>query len=272
MGGLRKYTPITMVTLLCGSLAIAGFPFLSGAASKDLILEAAYEHAPWMYWVGVFTAGMTAFYVFRAFFLTFFGEYKGKPAAGHGHGHDDAHGHDGHGHGTPHESPAVMWIPLAILAVLSVGGGFINIPHFLEPLFPLQEGEPARWLEYVAMAAGLGGIAMAYLFYVVSPGLPESLATTFKGLHTLIYNKYFVDEFYDATVVEPMVDGSRQLLWRVADVQVIDGVANGIGSTARGLGGILRRAQSGYIRSYAAWVLAGSILAIAYIGFMGLAR
>jgi len=270
MGGLRKYTPITMVTLLCGSLAIAGFPFLSGAASKDLILEAAYEHAPWMYWVGVFTAGMTAFYVFRAFFLTFFGEYKGKPAAGHGHGHDD-HGHDSHG-STPHESPAVMWIPLAILAVLSVGGGFINIPHFLEPLFPVQEGEPARWLEYVATAAGLGGIALAYLFYVVSPGLPESLATSFKGIHTLIYNKYFVDEFYDATVVEPLVDGSRQLLWRVADVQVIDGVANGIGSTARGLGGVLRRAQSGYIRSYAAWVLAGSILAIAYIGFMGLAR
>ena len=270
MGGLRKYTPITMVTLLCGSLAIAGFPFLSGAASKDLILEAAYEHAPWMYWVGVFTAGMTAFYVFRAFFLTFFGEYKGKPAAGHGHGHD-GHGHDSHG-STPHESPAVMWIPLAILAVLSVGGGFINIPRFLEPLFPLQEGEPARWLEYVATAAGLGGIALAYLFYVVSPGLPESLATSFKGIHTLIYNKYFVDEFYDATVVEPLVDGSRQLLWRVADVQVIDGVANGIGSTARGLGGVLRRAQSGYIRSYAAWVLAGSILAIAYIGFMGLAR
>src|SRR5689334_13034801 len=109
MGGLRKYTPITMVTLLCASLAIAGFPYLSGAASKDLILEAAYEHAPWMYWVGVFTAGMTAFYVFRAFFLTFFGEYKGKPAASHGH---DEHDHDdhNHGHGTPHESPAVMWI------------------------------------------------------------------------------------------------------------------------------------------------------------------
>jgi NADH-quinone oxidoreductase subunit L len=268
MGGLRKYTPITMLTLLCGSLAIAGFPFLSGAASKDLILEAAYEHAPWMYWVGVFTAGMTAFYVFRAFFLTFFGEYKGKPAAGHGHGHDD----HGHGHGDPHESPPVMWIPLAILALLSLGGGYINIPHFLEPLFPLQEGEPARWLEYVATAAGLGGIAMAYLFYVVSPGLPEFIAGSFKGLHNLIYNKYFVDEFYDATVVEPMVDGSRQLLWRVGDVQVIDGLANGIGTAARGLGGFLRRAQSGYIRSYAAWVLAGSILAIAYIGFMGLSR
>jgi NADH-quinone oxidoreductase subunit L len=271
MGGLRKYTPITMVTLLCGSLAIAGFPYLSGAASKDLILEAAYEHAPWMYWVGVFTAGMTAFYVFRAFFLTFFGEYKGKHAQPTHHDPDTAH-QDTHGHGEPHESPAVMWIPLAILAVFSLGGGFINIPHFLEPLFPLQEGEPARWLEYVATAAGLGGIALAYLFYVVSPSLPESIANTVKGLHTLIYNKYFVDEFYDSTVVEPIVDGSRQLLWRVGDVRLIDGIANGIGSTARGIGGILRRAQSGYIRGYAAWVIAGTVLAIAYIGFMGASR
>jgi NADH-quinone oxidoreductase subunit L len=275
MGGLRKYTPITMVTLLCGSLAIAGFPYLSGAASKDLILEAAYEHAPWMYWVGVFTAGMTAFYVFRAFFLTFFGEYKGKlndhGAAGHGHGHDD-HGHGEHGHGEPHESPAIILIPLVILAALSLGGGFINIPHFLEPIFPLQEGEPARWLEYVATAAGLGGIALAYVFYVLSPSIPESLENTFKGLHTLIYNKYFVDEFYDSTVVEPVVGGSRQLLWRIGDVRVIDGLANGIGTTARGVGGILRRAQSGYIRSYAAWVIAGAVLAIAYIGFMGVSR
>ena len=271
MGGLRKYTPITMITLLCGSLAIAGFPFLSGAASKDLILEAAYEHAPWMYWVGVFTAGMTAFYVFRAFFLTFFGEYKGKHAQPAHHDPDTAH-QDTHHHGAPHESPAVMWIPLAILAVLSLGGGFINIPHFLEPLFPLAEGESARWLEYTATAAGLAGIALAYLFYVVSPGLPESLANSFKGLYNLIYNKYFVDEFYDATVVEPVVDGSRQLLWRVADVELIDGAANGIGTTARGVGRLLRRAQSGYIRNYAAWVLAGSILAIAYIGFMGASR
>jgi NADH-quinone oxidoreductase subunit L len=139
-------------------------------------------------------------------------------------------------------------------------------------LFPLAEGGAEPWLTYVSVAAGLGGIALAYLFYVVSPGLPESLANSFKGLHTLIYNKYFVDEFYDATVVEPVVDGSRQLLWRVGDVRLIDGVANGIGTTARGIGGILRRGQSGYIRSYAAWVLAGSILAIAYIGFMGASR
>jgi NADH-quinone oxidoreductase subunit L len=262
MGGLRKYTPITMYTLLAATLAIAGAPFLSGAASKDLILEAAYEHAPWMYWVGVFTAGLTAFYVSRAFFLTFFGDYKGKPHA-HGHGHDE------HGHDTPHESPAVMWIPLVVLAVGSLGGGFIHIPNFLEPLFPLHEGEPQHWLEYVATAAGLGGIAVAYLFYIAAPGLPDALVDTFKGPYNWVYNKYFVDEFYDATIVSPTIDGSRLLLWRVADVRLIDGLANGIGTVMRGLGGSLRRVQSGYIRNYAAWVLGGAIVTILWVGLRG---
>ncbi len=270
MGGLRKYTKVTMWTLLCATLAIAGVPFLSGAASKDLILEAAYEHEPWMYWVGVFTAGLTAFYVSRAFFLTFFGEYKGATADAHGH---DAHGHGhddhGHGHGAPHESPAVMLIPLAILAVLSLVGGFINIPQFLEPLFPLNEGEAAPWLEYVASAAGLGGIALAYLFYMVSPGLPDALVSTFRAPYDWIYNKYYVDEFYDSTVVRPLVDGSRALLWRMADARLVDGAVNGIGFVSKGLGNILRRAQSGYIRNYAAWVVAGTVLVILYVGLRG---
>jgi NADH-quinone oxidoreductase subunit L len=269
MGGLRKYTPITMATLLCGSLAIAGFPYLSGFYSKDKILEAAYEHAPWMYWVGVFTAGMTAFYVFRAFFLCFMGEYRGKAAsADHGHGHDD-HGH-GHDHGAPHESPAVMWVPLAILAVLSlIGGWAFDIPKFLEPLFPLREGEPEAWLTWVSVAFGLGGIVLAYVFYVLAPGIPDSLASVFKGSYNLIYNKYFVDELYDSAVVSPVVDGSRELLWRVADMRVIDGAVNGLGKAARGAGSLLRLAQSGYIRSYAAWVLAGSIIVVAWTGIKG---
>jgi NADH-quinone oxidoreductase subunit L len=281
MGGLRKYTPITMATLACATLAIAGVPFLSGAASKDLILEAAYEHAPWMYWIGVFTAGMTAFYVTRAFCLTFFGEYRGGSGAdthgqsGHGggaHGHTKDGGHagpDGHGHGTPHESPPVMWIPLAVLAVLSLVGGYINVPRFLEPLFPLQEGEAASWLEYVASSAGLIGIAIGYLFYVVSPGLPGALARTFSVPYRWIYNKYFVDEFYDAVIVSPMVDGSRTLLWRMVDASGIDGIVNGIGRTSSGVGAILKRLQSGSIRSYAAWVVLGSILVIAYVGLRG---
>ncbi len=179
MGGLSKYTPITMWTLLCGSVAIAGVPPFAGFYSKDAILAAAYEHAPWMYWVGVFTAGLTAFYVFRAFFMAFFGKFRGEKPEAHGHSAHDAHGHgDSHGGGHPHESPPVMWIPLAILAVLSlIGGWAFNIPKFLAPMFPLVEEAPGtEWLMYVSVAAGLLGIAIAYLFYVVSPSIPESIA------------------------------------------------------------------------------------------------
>jgi NADH-quinone oxidoreductase subunit L len=264
MGGLAKKIPITCVTLFCAGVAIAGVPPFSGFHSKDAILAAAYEHAPWMYWIGVITAGMTAFYVFRALFLCFFGEYRGKPAAAH-----DEHGHDAHGHGGGiHESPPSMWIPLAILALLSLGGGYINIPQFLSPLFgEPHEGE--QWLMYVSVAFGLGGILLAYLFYIVAPGIPESLAKTFSGPYRWIYNKFYVDEFYDATVVSPLIDGSRELLWRVADVRIIDGIVNGAGKTASATGNLLRHAQSGYIRTYAGWVVGGAILVIAYMGLKG---
>jgi NADH-quinone oxidoreductase subunit L len=271
MGGLRKYAPITMWTLLCASVAIAGVPPFSGFHSKDAILAAAYDHAPWMYWVGVFTAAMTAFYVFRAFFLTFFGEYRGQQEA-ESHGHA-AHGHDGHGHPGPHESPLVMTIPLMILAVFSLIGGYINIPKFLEPMFPMVEEVPGtEWTMYVSVAAGLTGIALAYLFYVVAPAMPESLASALSGPYRWLYNKYFVDELYDSVVVSPTVDGSRALLWRTMDAGGIDGLVNGTGKTARAIGGTLRRLQSGSIRSYAAWVVLGSILMIVFAGFVGGAK
>ncbi len=252
MGGLRKHTPITFWTLMCAGVAIAGVPPFSGFHSKDAILAAAYQHAPWMYWVGVFTAGMTAFYVFRALFLCFFGEYRG--------------------HHHPHESPMVMWGPLVVLAAGSLAGGYINVPKFLEPMFPLPDEGGNEWLMYVSVAAGLGGIALAYLFYVAKPGLADSVAGAFEWLYTPIYNKYFVDEFYDATVIRPTVDGSRTLLWRTVDSGLIDGVVNGIGKEARQIGGVLKFAQSGFIRNYAAWVVAGSILVIVAIGMMGGAR
>ena len=233
--------------------------------------------SPWIYWVGVFTAGMTAFYVFRALFLCFFGEYRGKletadhghAHGAHGHDHDDEHSHGhAHGHGI-HESPAVMWIPLAILAILSLAGGAIKIPQYLEPIFPAAESAVPDWLGYVSIAMGLGGIALAYVFYVLAPSIPKGLATTFSAPYRWMYNKYYVDELYDATVVEPVIDGSRELLWQVADVRVIDGAVNGTGKVASWTGNLLRHAQSGYIRSYAAWVVAGSILIIAYMGLRG---
>ncbi|HWZ30305.1 MAG TPA: NADH-quinone oxidoreductase subunit L [Bryobacteraceae bacterium] len=263
MGGLAKKIPITCVTLFCAGVAIAGLPFTSGAFSKDAILEAAYSHAPWMYWVGTFTAFMTAFYVFRALFMAFFGEYRGSIGEGHGHGHDD------HGHGGIHESPFVMWGPLAVLAVLSLVGGFINIPKFMEPMFKAEEGGVPSWVGIIPWIAGFAGIGLAYLFYVLAPSIPDALARGFGGLYNLVYNKYFVDEFYDSTVVNPLVDGSRTLLWRTADAGLIDGAVNGIGKTARAIGGILKLPQSGFIRSYAAWVVAGSIAVIVAMALMG---
>ncbi len=281
MGGLRKYTQITMWTLLVASIAIAGVPPFAGYYSKDAILSAAYEHAPWIFWVGVVTACMTAFYVFRAFFMTFAGEYKGAKAdAGHGHdkkhGHDDKHGHDnhGHGHGDPHESPPSMWIPLAVLAVLSaVGGWYFNIPKFLEPMFKVPEEVPGNgWTVYVSIAAGVLGIAIAYVFYVLSPRIPDSLVQAFAVPYRWIYNKYYVDELYDSAIVDPVVGGSRSLLWRVVDASGIDGLVNGVGKFARELGGIAKRAQSGQIRNYAAWVVLGAIIVIVTVSFSGGAR
>jgi NADH-quinone oxidoreductase subunit L len=247
MGGLFKHMKITAITLFCASLAISGFPFTSGFFSKDAILVAAYERAPWMYWVGVLTAGMTAFYVFRAWFLAFTGDYRG--------------------HAHPHESPLVMTGPLMILAVLSLAGGLINVPHILEPMFAEKaENQVLAWL-----SAGMGilGILLAYVFYVAKRGLADSFAKAAGGLYTLVYNKYFVDEAYDATVVEPLMEGSRTVLWRGVDAGMIDGTVNGVGRRARGIGSILRLAQSGNIRSYAAWVVLGSIIVLLAVGLAG---
>jgi NADH-quinone oxidoreductase subunit L len=264
MGGLRKHTPITFITLLCASLAIAGFPFTSGYFSKDEILVAAYHHAPWMFWVGVITAGMTAFYVFRALFLTFFGEYRGPNPHAAGRGHDD----HGHGHSTPHESPLVMTIPLMILAIGSLAGGFISVPEWLEPMFKVSEHHDPM-LVYLSVGAGLVGIALAYFMYVLQPGLPDRIASALSGFYTLVYNKYFVDELYDATIVHPIMDGSRAVLWRGVDATLIDGTVNGVGKRARGLGSVLRLFQGGNIRGYAAWVVLGSVLVIIFMGLGG---
>jgi NADH-quinone oxidoreductase subunit L len=252
MGGLRKKIPVTFWTILCAAVAIAGVPPFSGFFSKDEILAAAFHHAPWMFWIGVITAGMTAFYVFRAVFMTFFGEYRG--------------------HAHPHESPPVMTLPLAALALLSLGGGFLHVPGWLAPLFPVAaEGGDDKILMAISVAAGGVGIALAYVMYILKPGMADSMAVSLGGLYRLVYNKYFVDEIYDAAVVKPLVDGSRVVLWKGVDAGLIDGVVNGTGTQARGIGAVLKLFQSGNIRSYAAWVVFGSIMLIVFMSLAGLA-
>ncbi len=251
MGGLRSKIPWTFWTMMCAAVAISGVPPFSGFFSKDAILVAANHRAPWIFWVGVITAGMTAFYVFRAMFMTFFGRYRG--------------------HEHPHESPPIMTVPLAILALLSLGGGFIGIPNFLGTFFPHVEEAEDYVLVAISVAAGLIGILIAYIMYVAKPGLADSFANSLGGLYKAVYNKWYVDEIYDATVVKPVVNGSRAVLWKGADAGLIDGAVNGVGQSARNVGSVLRLLQSGNIRSYATWVLFGSVLVVIAIsvGAMG---
>lgn len=253
MGGLRKFTPVTFATLGCASLAIAGFPFTSGYFSKDAILVAAHAHAPWMFWVAVVTAGITAFYVWRAYFMTFFGKYRG--------------------HGHPHESPLSMTAPLVILAALSLAGGFLfNVPEILGKMFQVEaEGAAAQTLTYISVAFGLAGIGLAYFLYVMNTELPGKFVNAIGGLYTLVYNKFFVDELYDVTLVQPTINGSRVLLWRGIEHSVIDGLVRGVGSNALGIGGILRHLQSGNIRSYATWVVLGGAILLVFMGVTGFA-
>ena len=250
MGGLRKKIPITFATLVCASVAISGVPPFSGFFSKDEILLATYQHSPWMYWVGVITAGMTAFYIFRALFLAFFGEYRGTAAH-------------------PHESPALMTIPLMVLAALSLGGGFLPVPHYLEPLFPAAEEHPEQALMVVSVLIGLFGIGLAAWLYVIRPGLADRFSASLGGLYRLVYHKYFVDEAYNAAVVQPTIKGSRTLLWRFFDVRVIDGFVNGVGARSRDFSNAVRLLQSGNIRSYATWVLFGSVFLLIAVRVLG---
>jgi NADH-quinone oxidoreductase subunit L len=243
MGGLRRKIPWTFLTMMCAAVAIAGVPPFAGFFSKDAILLAAHQHAPWMYWVGTITAGMTAFYVFRAMFLAFFGKYRGQ-----------AH---------PHESPPVMLVPLVVLALLSIAGGFLfKIPAFLGTVFPSRSVDEDLTLMAISTAAGVLGIFLAWLMYVARPGLADALAGGVKGLYTLVYNKYYVDEIYDAAVVKPLVGGSREVLWKGVDAGLIDGAVNGVGVRAQRIGGVLKLLQSGNIRSYATWIVLGGVVAI----------
>jgi NADH-quinone oxidoreductase subunit L len=246
MGGLRKAMPITFVTLLAASLAISGIPPFAGYFSKDSILLATYQYSPWMFWIGVITAGMTAFYVFRAFFMAFMGTYRG--------------------HHHPHESPLVMTVPLIVLAVLSTVGGFFDVTKWLAPMYPHPEGENTMLVAISVAAAVLGVVIAAYMYW-----LKPAIAASMKEgpLYNLIYNKYYVDEIYNYLIVKPIELFSRFVLWKGVDDALIDGAVNAGGRRIRGLGGILRHMQSGTIRNYATWVMTGSLLVLIILGLVG---
>jgi NADH-quinone oxidoreductase subunit L len=300
MGGLRVYMPWTFLTMTIATFTIAGFPPLAGFFSKDEILWKAYSspNGSWAFWlIGVITAFITSFYMFRLWFMTFFGSYRGGPAthdvkhqSADAHAMHDKHAHEGHGHGDPHESSWVMLGPLVILAILSVIGGWVGIggrfEHFLSPVF--QGGVPAELahqtageaagkgteilLMLISVAAAVLGFALAWALYFRSPQLPARIADSLGGLYRAVTNKYYVDQLYDALFVKPLIDGSTTILWHGVDQGVIDAAVNESATAARHLSDDARRMQSGNLRSYAGWVAAGGAAVIAYMVWMGVTR
>lgn len=259
MGGLKERLPRTHFTFLIGTLALAGiFPF-AGFFSKDEILWEVLQRSVFLWVIGAAGAFLTAFYMFRAVFLTFYGESR-----------IDSRIH-------PHESPPVMTIPLIILAIFSLIGGWVGLPlieggnrfkEFLSPVIPVEEGiHHAPVFEIVMMIVSMGialiGILLAWQFYLRNRNLPVQLAHRFKGLYTLVYNKYYIDELYNALFVQPLKEGST-VLWHYFDDRVIDGIVNGAGVLVRSFGSILRRIQSGYLQGYALYILLGVVVVIFY--------
>ena len=250
MGGLRHTMPTTYWTFAVGCLAIAGVPLLSGFFSKDLILEEAYAapHGSVGLWLlGTLGAGLTAFYMFRLLFVTFWGETRAEPeVAQH-----------------IHESPLVMTGPLIVLAVLSVIGGYFSVPHFLAAVFAHHPAHVSFVIRYLPTLVGLAGIGLAYVLYVREPGRAERLGQQLAALHGLLLNKYYIDEIYQAVFVRPVLNAS-QWLWQVWDTQVIDRLVNGTAQTADASGSALRLWQTGNVQTYALSFLAGAMLILGY--------
>ena len=278
MGGLKKYLPITYATMLIATLAISGIPGLSGFFSKDEILWKAFssDYGHWALWlVGFITAGLTAFYMFRLIYMTFHGKER----------------MDGETKKHLHESPRSMTVPLMVLAVLSVVGGLVGMPHifgmtnyFEEWLAPVVHSASHEAAAHALASAGGGSATMEWLlmgasvllvlvaifvarhFYNKKPEAATRLATSLGGIQKLLLNKYYIDELYGAVVVRPLVNGSL-FLWKVFDVVLIDGLINGLATLWRDVADTLRHSQGGQVRNYATVFVIGVLVLVAYFTF-----
>ena len=247
MGGLRKKLPITHITFLIGCLAIAGIPPFAGFFSKDEILTAALMKSPILYVLGVMTSLMTAFYMFRLYFLTFSGSFRGT--------HEQEH--------HLHESPFAMTFPLIVLAALSVVGGWVGIPalfaenahilsSYLSPVLGshAEEGHQlSHSLEWALMGILLSLIVVAILFSRRLFGSNFKSENTTEGLSGFLANKWYVDEFYETIVIKPL-DRLAAFLGSVVDNKIIDGLVNGVGKAVQFSGRQMRLLQSGQVGSY----------------------
>lgn len=276
MGGLKPHLKKTHLTFMIGTLAIAGIPPFAGFFSKDEILFEALTEGNKLYWIiGAVAAFMTAFYMFRLVFMTFYGKSRMDK---------DVEAH-------VHESPKSMIMPLMVLAVLSLVGGFVGLPglsvisKFLSPVFSSTHGHHAHIGEAVAAGAhsvdmhkvyimmvvstliAVVGILLAYIMYVKKPDMPGKIAARFKLLHKVIYNKFYVDEIYDILFVIPTKKISI-VLWKVFDVRIIDGLVNGAAKIVDINAAIFKITQTGFVRNYAFLIVFGGVIIILFTIFI----
>ncbi|MFO7766651.1 MAG: NADH-quinone oxidoreductase subunit L [Pelovirga sp.] len=273
MGGLRSKMPITYWTFLLSTIAIAGVPLFSGFFSKDEILWWSFGSTaghPIFWIIAVCVAGMTAFYMFRLVFMTFFGAQR-----------TDARAKDH----IP-ESPWTITVPLMILAFLAVVGGYVGVPkilggsnhfgNFLAPVFGhAQElhdlhAHGSHAVEYTLIALSVSialfGIYMAWLMYMKNPALPAQFTARFAGLYRFVFNKWYIDELYDFLFVNPCKRFGT-FLWRIFDVKIVDGIVNGSAWVFKGLGAGLRYTQTGYMYNYAVAMVVGVVVIVGFYVF-----
>jgi NADH-quinone oxidoreductase subunit L len=277
MGGLKKYMPVTYFTFFVATLAISGIPFFSGFFSKDEILWYAYSNGGWFAWLILISAAFfTAFYMFRLLKLVFQGKERFDIQKLH-----------------PHEAPKTMLFALVTLAFLSALGGFLGVPEvlgswfsnhpnllhsWLTPVFsdaqdiiirygPIQ-GHASHLVEYLFMLISIG-IAVGAIFLAKKMyddqewSIPRKLAKSFKSTYLLLWNKYYLDNLYHNTIVNPLVITSRNFLWRIFDVKIIDGFVNGLATITNSSGEVIKRIQSGIVQNYATLMVGGIIIILA---------
>jgi NADH-quinone oxidoreductase subunit L len=293
MGGLKAELPITYWTFLVGALAISGVPLLSGFFSKDEILFRTFSSGHTLLWaVGLLTSLLTAIYMFRLVFLAFHGPSRSATASQAGDAHsthalNPEHLEHPANPANPehpahhlHDAPPAMALALVVLAAGSVIAGYAGLPamlgggdwfaRYLEPSFgaapvaDVVEHGLEGTLMLVSVAAALIGIGLAFYYFLKNRRAADEMAGRFSGLRTLLLNKYFVDEIYDATVVQPIRILSQEGLWKVVDVKVIDGAVNGVGQTVTGSSELVRRLQTGSVRAYAASLFLGVVAILGY--------
>jgi NADH-quinone oxidoreductase subunit L len=294
MGGLRKALPVTFWTFLIGTLAIVGVPGLAGFFSKDEILWKTYSSGHFKLWLAaVVAAFLTATYMFRLVYLAFFGVSRGTPAPHDAHEdaeHVPALSEQSESKGSHlHDAPPAMAIVLVVLAIGAVGAGYVGVPHvlggtnrietFLEPSFramgsaeetvlaaPLESGAASTEMQLMGLSTliALAGIGVATFFFLRRPEAADAMAARFSGVHRLLLGKYYVDELYDAMIVQPIKRLSTGVLWRGVDAGLIDGTVNGVGIIVRMWSAVLRRLQTGSVRAYAMSLFVGVVVIVGY--------